>query len=336
MPEAVELLKQNLTIDSDLRNFVHFALESVDKLGGNVFAASLASLALIDKLRAAGGPRPMQANLLLRGNQLLATWNGKEQARITTLEILPNRETIAQLRQFLHDSTALFDPDVLLQRNAEMERHFSAARARAEQEMEALQLALKKRQYELLEVAHQAETDSLTGLLNRRAFDDKLRQAFLHTLRQKNSPLSLLYLDLDHFKKINDKYGHQVGDEHLNKLANTLRSIIREDVDLAFRFGGDEFAVVLFADYPHACSKARQVLEAMSNKVSIGITTIDQHTSDTLTLEEFIRQADNALYEAKRRGRGQVVSHCCADMSATKRRCNLPCPDNLRAAALQA
>lgn len=336
MPEAVELLKQNLTIDSDMRNFVNFALESVDRLGGNLFAATLASLDLIEKMRTAGGARPMQASLLLCGNQLLATWNGKEQAKVATIEYQPNQETIARLRQFLHDSTALFDPDVLLQRNAEMERHFSEARARAEQEMEVLQLALKKRQHELLEVAHQAETDSLTGLLNRRAFDDKLKQAFLHTLRQRNSPLSLLYLDLDHFKKINDEYGHQVGDEHLNKLANTLRSIIREDVDLAFRFGGDEFAVVLFADYPLACSKARHVLESMSNKVSIGITTIDQHTSDTLTLEVFIRQADNALYEAKRRGRGQVVSHCCVGMTVNNRRCNVPCADNLRAGALQA
>jgi diguanylate cyclase (GGDEF)-like protein len=338
MPEAVELLKQNLTIDSDLRNFVRLVLDSVQRLGGNCFSASIAALDLMEKARIAGvgKGRPMPFSLIAQGNQLLVVRNGQEVVRIASFDAPPEREEIAQLRAYLHNSTTSVDPDILLQRNAEMERHFDEVRARAERELESLQVALKKRQHELLQVSHQAETDSLTGLYNRRAFDKKLKRAFLHTLRQKNSPLSLLYLDLDHFKKINDEFGHQVGDEHLNRMAGILRSIIREDVDMAFRFGGDEFAVVLFADYPHACSKARQVLEAMSNKVSIGITTLDQHTSDTLTLEEFIRQADNALYEAKRRGRGQVVSHCCADMTAKNRRCDQPCPDNLRAAALQA
>lgn len=321
MPETVELLKQNLTIDPDLRNFIHFALESVGKLGGNTFAASIASLELIEKLRNAGVTtgRSVPVSLLLQGNQLLVLWDKQGQFKIATLPELPHQETIAQLCLYLRNSTASADPEILLQRNAEMEHHFNEARARAEQEMEMLQQALKTRQHELLEVVHQAESDALTGLLNRRAFDEKLKQTFLHTMRQRNSPLSLLFLDLDHFKKINDEFGHQVGDEHLNKTADILRKIIREDVDLAFRFGGDEFAVVLFADYPLACDKARQVLKSMENKISIGIATINQETQDDLTLEEFIRRADNALYEAKHRGRGQVVSHFC--MSQSKRQC---------------
>ena len=328
MPQTVELLKQNLTTDPDLRNFVHFALESVGELGGNTFAASIASLKLIEMLRNAdvGNGRPMPVSLLLQGNQLVVLWDTQERAKIATFDTLPCREKIAQLCLYLQNSTVSVDPSILLQRNAEMERHFNEARARAEQEMETLQQALETRQKELLEVVHQAESDALTGLLNRRAFDEKLRQTFLHTMRQKSSPLSLLYFDLDHFKKINDKFGHQVGDEHLNKMANILRNIIREDVDLAFRFGGDEFAVVLFADYPLACDKARQVLEAMEHKVSIGIATIDQHTQDTLTLEEFIRRADNALYEAKRRGRGRVMSHFC--ISQSKHQCQFPCTEN--------
>lgn len=321
MPKIVELLKQNLTIDPDLRNFIHFALESVGKLGGNTFAASIASLELIEKLCNAGVTtgRSVPVSLLLQGNQLLVLWDKQGQFKIATLPELPHQETIAQLCLYLRNSTASADPEILLQRNAEMERHFNEARARAEQEMEMLQQALKTRQHELLEVVHQAESDALTGLLNRRAFDEKLKQTFLHTMRQRNSPLSLLFLDLDHFKKINDEFGHQVGDEHLNKTADILRKIIREDVDLAFRFGGDEFAVVLFADYPLACDKARQVLKSMENKISIGIATINQDTQDDLTLEEFIRRADNALYEAKHRGRGQVVSHFC--MSQSKRQC---------------
>lgn len=321
MLETVELLKQNLTIDPDLRNFIGFALESVGKLGGNIFAASIASLELIEKLLKAGVTtgRPVPVSLLLQGKQLLVLWDKQGQFKIATLPELPQQETIAQLCLHLRNSTASADPEILLQRNAEMERHFAEIRARAEKEMEILQQALNTGKHKLLEVVHQAETDALTGLLNRRAFDEKLKQTFLHTMRQRNSPLSLLFLDLDHFKKINDEFGHQVGDEHLNRTADILRKIIREDVDLAFRFGGDEFSVVLFADYPLACDKARQVLKLMENKISIGIATINQDTQGDLTLEEFIRRADNALYEAKHRGRGQVVSHFC--MSQSKRQC---------------
>lgn len=321
MPDTVELLKQNLTIDPDLRNFISFALESVSKLGGNIFSASFASLELIEKLlnSGVGSGRPVPVSLLLQGKQLLVLWDNQGQFKIATLPEWPQQETIAQLRLYLRDSTASADPEILLQRNAEMERHFDEARARAEQELETLQQVLKSRQHKLLEVVHQAETDALTGLLNRRAFDERLKQTFLHTMRQRNAPLSLLFLDLDHFKKINDEFGHQFGDDHLNRTADILRKIIREDVDLAFRFGGDEFAVVLFADYALACDKARQVLKAMENKISIGIATINQDTQDNLTLEEFIGRADKALYEAKHRGRGQVMSHFC--MSQAKLQC---------------
>lgn len=328
MQGAVELLKQNLTIDPDLRNFVNFALESVGELGGNVFAAAVISLELIEKMRfaGAGNGRPMQARLLLQDTHLLVLWDEDNQTKIATLKNLPSQSRISQLRAHLHDSTALTDPNILLQRNAEMERHFAEVRTRTEREMDELQLALKKRQRELLQVSLQAETDSLTGLLNRRSFDEKLKQAFLHTMRQRSSPLSLLFFDLDHFKDINDQFGHQVGDEHLISTAHILSNTIRENVDFAFRFGGDEFAVVLFADYPMACDKARQVLNAMKHKISIGIATINQDTQDELTLEEFVRRADKALYEAKHRGRGQVVSHFC--MTEPKRPCPFPCKDS--------
>jgi diguanylate cyclase (GGDEF)-like protein len=90
-----------------------------------------------------------------------------------------------------------------------------------------------------------------------------------------------------------------------------MLSVIRNDVDFAIRFGGDEFAIILFADYPYACAKARQVLGMMENKVSIGISTIRPDTPAGLTLEQFIHRADDALYEAKHRGRGRVVVDRC-------------------------
>ena len=318
MSETAELLKQDLVIEPDLQNFINFALECVSKLGGNIFAAAISSLTLIEKLRNAGFAtgRPVSISLLLQGNKLLAQWDEQERFEILTLETLPQQEAIAQLQQYLQNSTSAADPNVLLQRNAQMERYYGEARARNEKKLQALQQALEMRQLELQQTSYQAKTDSLTGLLNRRAFDERLKQSFLHTMRQRSSPLSLLLFDLDYFKEINDKFGHQVGDEHLKNMANILRTVIREDVDIAFRFGGDEFAAVIFADSQLVSNKAKQVLKAMHNKVSIGIASINQDTQEDLTLEEFIHRADNALYEAKNRGRGQIMSY--SQMSQAK------------------
>jgi diguanylate cyclase (GGDEF)-like protein len=218
-----------------------------------------------------------------------------------------------------------------LQRNIEMVRHFDETRARTEKELEALQQSLEKRQTELHASLRQAETDPLTGLLNRRAFDEKLGQAFRHTMRQKTAPLSLVLYDLDYFKQVNDEFGHQFGDAYLNKMAHSLRSAIREDVDFAFRFGGDEFAMVIFADYPQACNKATHVLRLMEGKVSIGISTITPNTPDALTLEEFILHADNALYEAKHSGRGRAVVDLCPMPDSSN--CQFPCPNSIAGSA---
>ncbi|MHB1299720.1 MAG: GGDEF domain-containing protein [Burkholderiales bacterium] len=150
--------------------------------------------------------------------------------------------------------------------------------------------------------------DPLTGLLNRRAFDDRLEQAFRHAVRQTGEPLSLLLIDLDNFKAINDELGHQAGDNHLVGTAKTISGIIREGVDLAFRFGGDEFAVMIFADHRIAREKAHQILDNMEGKVSIGVATIDGSSTHDIDQEAFFRRADEALYEAKRQGRGRVQS----------------------------
>ena len=326
--EPVELLKQNLAIEPDLQNFVGFILESVIRLGGNPFAASIASLDLMRRLRGAGAGTgyPLPASLLLQGKQLVAQWgeSTKSHVQLAIFAQPPRAGIIEQLRRHLLNSTESADPDLLFQRNAEMTRHFNETRARTEKELEALQQTLVKRQSELHESMRQAETDPLTGLLNRRAFDEKLGQAFRHTMRQKASPLSLIMLDLDHFKEINDQFGHQFGDTYLNKMAHTLMRVIREDVDFAFRIGGDEFAMVLFADYPQACNKAMQVLRLMETKVSIGISTINPDTPDNLAVEEFIRRADSALYEAKRSGRGRAVVELCALSDSSG--CRFPCP----------
>lgn len=311
-------------IESDLQSFSGFVLESVVWLKGSTFSASVALLGLMQRLRADGAVSgsPFPVLLSLCGQRLQVDWN-EQSAPIVSFAQLPPQELAECLRQHLQDSTVTTDPEVLLQRNAEMMRHFEEARARNEKELASLQQALESGRTELRELLHQAETDPLTGLYNRRAFDARLEKMFRHTMRQRNSPLSLLLFDLDHFKDINDQFGHQFGDTYLNKMANVLRSILREDVDFSFRFGGDEFAVVIYADYPMACDKAQQVLRMMESKVSIGITAINANTSDGLALNEFIRRADDALYEAKRSGRGRIMVDICLSAGSSE---ECPCP----------
>ena len=148
--------------------------------------------------------------------------------------------------------------------------------------------------------------DGLTGLYNRRYFEDNLRHEAIRAFRQ-NYNLYLLFIDLDNLKGYNDTYGHQQGDELLRELAKVILGNIRRDVDSAYRYGGDEFAVVL----PHASRQQALMvgerLFAEYNKkdltptsLSIGLAKL-KGTRDTLEgdLETLIREADQALYRAK-------------------------------------
>lgn len=321
--ESVELLNLNLAIEPDLQNFVCFLMESVRQLEGNTFRAALACLELTPLLRSAGAScgQPFQVAARLVNQNLHVHWGNC--GFIIAQTNVSERTRIERLCEYLRKSTESIDPEILMLRNEAMARDLLQARVRAERELAELEIKLKSHQAELQISMHQAETDALTGLLNRRAFDIRLEQAFRHTMRQKNSPLSLIMLDLDHFKHVNDQHGHQYGDRYLIRMAQILRSVIREDVDCAFRFGGDEFAVMIHSDHLAAFDKAKQVLQQMDSKVSIGISTIDRNTYEECTLPDFIHQADSALYEAKRRGRGQIVVSQCS--RGDQQACMFPC-----------
>lgn len=327
--ESVELLRLNLAIEADLQNFVGFLMESVRHLKGNAFRASLACLELNQRLRAAGAcsGQAVSISMQLQDQHLRVQW--AEHELVIAPAQVTEKTVIEQLRDYLRKSTEAIDPEILMQRHEAMVRHLQETRARTEQELAELQVKLLSRQAELQVSIRQAETDPLTMLPNRRAFDERLNQAFRYTMRQRTSPLTLVMLDLDYFKNINDEHGHLFGDAYLNKMAHILRSVIREDVDCAFRFGGDEFAMMIYADSSTACEKAKQVLKQMEGKVSIGIATIDQHTPDDFTLEDLIHKADSALYEAKHRGRGRAVvaecgeedTHICGSRCSLKGSC---------------
>ncbi len=166
----------------------------------------------------------------------------------------------------------------------------------------------------------QAATDGLTGLPNRRAFVEKLDE-MLHRAARFGTPVSLLMLDVDHFKKVNDTYGHPVGDQVLRRLAGLLTESIREAVDLAARFGGEEFAVLLentsmdgalnLGERLRAGLEAETFIHMEGSQatqfhvtMSIGVASYPE-AGDAMVL---VGRADEALYQAKETGRNQVVS----------------------------
>jgi diguanylate cyclase (GGDEF)-like protein len=157
-----------------------------------------------------------------------------------------------------------------------------------------------------------AATDSLTGLPNKRAVGDTLKRMLAQASRTF-TPLSLLLLDLDHFKDINDRYGHPAGDQALANVGAALRSVIR-DSDFAGRNGGEEFAVMLpDTDVAGAALTAEKIRAAIAEislpgldltiTASAGIATYPDHATTTERLE---RLADSALYLAKRTGRDRI------------------------------
>ena len=161
--------------------------------------------------------------------------------------------------------------------------------------------------------------DALTGLKNRRAFDDTLGKLWRQGLRD-NQPLGMLLLDVDHFKKYNDRYGHQAGDKCLAKIGEYLSSIGERPFDLAARIGGEEFALLFYGcGQEHLAAAARQVLEGVA---ALEIPHDASSTADTVTVSiggahvqpqinrtpEGLQQfCDESLYQAKENGRNQVV-----------------------------
>ncbi|AZD71806.1 sensor domain-containing diguanylate cyclase [Pseudomonas chlororaphis] len=163
----------------------------------------------------------------------------------------------------------------------------------------------------------QATLDSLTGLHNRRGFDLLAAQA-MHEARRESKPLTALLLDLDHFKRLNDTYGHLAGDQVLSGFARHLESCLRKS-DIVCRWGGEEF-IVLLKDTDSATAlkiaeKIRQLIEQqryayegknMQLTVSIGVTTLQADD----TLHSLLSRADHAMYRAKQTGRNRT----CVEM----------------------
>ena len=170
--------------------------------------------------------------------------------------------------------------------------------------------------WEMEEVSKRAHTDALTGLANRRAFDQQLEQLIAHADRFGH-PVSLILADVDHFKNVNDTWGHETGDEVLKWIAKTLQDHVRA-VDVCARFGGEEIAILLpqtvlggaveLADRLRKAVGAKPLM-ALGNEVPVTISCgVACYPDGVLTKEALFAAADRALYDAKSAGRNCVKS----------------------------
>jgi diguanylate cyclase (GGDEF)-like protein len=191
------------------------------------------------------------------------------------------------------------------------------ARCAAMLRIKSLQDQLRRTQQKL---AEQAMTDELTGLKNRRVFDERLAEEFRRAQRYSD-PVSLIMVDLDHFKLVNDRHGHPFGDVVLRGAAESIRASTR-DHDICARYGGEEFAVILPKTHlAGALTVAERIWKNLGSRVhaapegagasaplhvtaSIGLAFYP--SKDITSPELLLRYADEALYQAKRAGRNTI------------------------------
>jgi diguanylate cyclase (GGDEF)-like protein len=186
-----------------------------------------------------------------------------------------------------------------------------------------------------------ADTDQLTQIANRRHFDREFKVEWRRAMREK-TPISLLLIDVDFFKKYNDTYGHQAGDVCLKQIADCLASVTHRPADLASRYGGEEFSILLPVtkqkDATMLAERLRRKVEALKIEHSVtdlGIVTISigvsccepawDFTGKTPDEEQkvifpamLLTAADNALYVSKEQGRNRISEQGCGDHKLSK------------------
>ncbi len=167
-----------------------------------------------------------------------------------------------------------------------------------------------------------ALTDGLTGIANRRYFDEFLEKEW-RRCRREQQPITLCLADIDFFKAYNDSYGHLLGDECLKKVATILDTSVKRPADLVARYGGEEFAIIL-SETPEigGCAVAKRVMNtldarniphdhsAVSDRVTLSFGVASLTPKAATAVHDLVAQADKALYAAKNRGRNQISCPC--------------------------
>ncbi|MGI3129554.1 diguanylate cyclase [Halopseudomonas pachastrellae] len=246
----------------------------------------------------------------------------REVLRIAPDDVMPGAiKWLAELRNMIHSQgNAIFQKRIIRRDGRSSPLEVSVRHLRrigrdylicvGRDNSEQLQLAAR-----LQQLSHQ---DGLTGLFNRRYFDKTLVSEW-RRLRREQTPLGLLMLDVDHFKRFNDELGHQAGDDALQQVATALNSCLMREGDCVCRYGGEEFAVILPGAGPQQCVQvAERIHDAIATlgirhpntTVAEGLLTVSVGAASLLPQPEWsphdlVRQADTALYRAKAAGRNR-------------------------------
>jgi diguanylate cyclase (GGDEF)-like protein len=217
--------------------------------------------------------------------------------------------------------TALFVPTLILGAAGITGLLFWVSVASMRRREQTLKNEVRKRTAELERLA---TMDGLTGVPNRRAFDQRLEHEWARLRRSRDS-LSVLLIDVDHFKAFNDRYGHQAGDECLKTIASTLSAALRREIELLARIGGEEFGVILPETTAEAAEQTAERLRRTIAKLAIAhedaetapIVTVSIGGASVIPAPDrstgaLFESADQALYSAKSRGRNQITIHSSA------------------------
>jgi len=240
--------------------------------------------------------------------------------------ISDNRTQMASLGEVSSECQTAADPRPIIEK---LVKELSNAMLRSAA-LEANFLQTTKDLDQIKDSLKQAEqhsnTDALTGLANRRSLEAFLRAAQI-TAMEAGTPLSVLMIDIDHFKTFNDGYGHQVGDQVLRLVARVLQENVRQ-CDLAARYGGEELMAVLPGTSLDACTEAAERIRYRIGEARLTRrTTGEEITSVTVSIgvaqfrmaesaEGLIERCDRALYQAKRAGRNRTVKESAEEIAA--------------------
>lgn len=245
---------------------------------------------------------------MLRLLQELGSWTSEYSGNVSQYQ-----SRLGELSAAVRETGAASEPggdrmagllQQIMQSNEQLQARLDAAEKQLDQQTQQLECYL-----------NEARTDGLTGLFNRRSWDQRIEELF-SSYRKGGRSFVVALLDIDHFKPINDNHGHQAGDEVLQRLASILSAELSGALMVA-RFGGEEFAVVLDGPLRIAAVKmdeirkriAREPFAAGAVQLDITISVGLSEPRDDLVSDPVIRRADEALYAAKNIGRNRVYYH---------------------------
>ncbi|XZE36560.1 GGDEF domain-containing protein [Pirellulaceae bacterium SH501] len=221
------------------------------------------------------------------------------------------QSTLSSLTRRAADGTSIQtkeDVQVLLEQ-------IVAANRQLQERLDSAEQKLEDQTKQLAGYLSEARTDALTGLANRRAFDQRIEECFGKWTKLK-SLFSLALIDIDHFKKINDSYGHPAGDAVLREVANRLRDFTAETLQIA-RYGGEEFAVLLESDAVAAANLMERIrltmcerpVSAEGHEIPVTLSCGVSQIAPDDRIGKLVRRSDEALYTAKMAGRNRVFVH---------------------------